>query len=396
MTKKTFLLNIVAAVLVTALLLAACGGNGPAGQSAADTLPEMTLPNFGPDPWKTGTSSSSSEVTAATEETTSLPEETTAETEAESTTEPVTETETETGTETETETETESEPETETQQEEGFPLAADDLPDNIWVFRRGKTYYLGKDKTVTTGMVQIGSRTYFFDNDGVMAQKQFVTVSKKMYYFGGDGAMLRNTKVGAYKIDADGVCTTDYSGRFTLTEANLNEYCDYLLQKNGSSLEQIFTFLKKFGQRPNEPIGNMLNPTQHEINQMIIRFFNDGGGACCDYSYATQLMLERAGYRNVIVHCDPNQSRHQWNLVEIRPGVWRHMDTFRKAYRIFLLTDEEIASFDTDNVPYRWDRTRWTSETPTGTGGKNPVPETEPAPTTEAPPETTEAPKPTC
>ena len=189
--------------------------------------------------------------------------------------------------------------------------------------------------------------------------------------------MLKDTKAGGYKIDADGVCTTDYSGRFTLTEDNLDEYCDYLLQKNGKTLEAIYDFVwKKFGQRPNEPIGNLLNPTQHEINQMIIRFFNEGGGACCDYSYATQRLLQRAGYKNVIVHCDTKLSRHQWNLVQVRPGVWRHMDTFRKAYKIFLRTDDEVAALDSKDV-----------QTPTGTGGKNPGQET--------PPETTEAPKPT-
>ncbi|MBO4794660.1 MAG: hypothetical protein J5547_01120, partial [Clostridia bacterium] len=181
-------------------------------------------------------------------------------------------------------TETETEPETETGKDEGFVLAADDLPDNIWVFRRGKTYYLGKDKAVTIGMAKIDGQTYYFDKDGVMAQDKFVTVDKKLYYFGTNGAMLKNTKVGAYTIDADGVCTTNYSsGRFTLTEANLNEYCDYLLQKYGKTPEAIYTLLwKNYGQRPNEPIGDLMNPTQHQINQMIIRFFNDGGGACCD------------------------------------------------------------------------------------------------------------------
>ncbi len=387
MMKKNFLLNIIAAVLVTALLLAACGGNGPAGQSAADTLPEMTLPDFGPDPWGTAADPSSSEEAAVTEEETpGLTEEP-----AESTTEPVTESETETETEPETETETE------TQKAEGFALAADDLPDNIWVFRRGRTYYLGAEKKLTTGLAKIGGKSYFFDKDGVMAQDKFVTLDKKLYYFGTNGAMVKNTKVGAYTIDADGVCTTDYSGRFTLTESNLNEYCDYLLQKYGKTPEAIFNLIwKNYGQRPNEPIGSLMSPTQHQINQMIIRFFNDGGGACCDYSYATGRLLERAGYKNVIVHCDPKQSRHQWNLVQIRPGVWRHMDTYRKAFKVFLITDDELAELDTDNVPYRWDRTKWTSETATGTGGKNPVKETEPPETTEAaPPETTEAPKPT-
>ena len=391
MAKKSFLLNILAAVLATALLLAACGENGPAGTQATDTLPELTLPNFGPDPWGTKEEQPSSSETE--EETLSLPEETTTEPE---TAESSAETEAEIETETETGSESETEPETETEKAEGIPLAADDLPDNIWIFRRGRTYYLGEEKKITTGLVRIGGQSYFFGEDGVMAQKKFVTVAKKLYYFGEDGAMLKNTKVSGYTIDGDGVCTTDYSGRFTLTEANLNEYCDYLLQKYGNTPEAIFNFIwKNYGQRPNEPIGNLMNPTQSEINRMIIRFFNDGGGACCDYSYAAGRLLERAGYRNVIVHCDPRQSRHQWNLVQIRPGVWRHMDTYRKAFKVFLLTDDEIAAFDTDNVPYRWDRTKWTSETATGTGGKNPEKETDPVPTTEAPPETTEAPKPT-
>ena len=68
------------------------------------------------------------------------------------------------------------------------------------------------------------------------------------------------------------------------------------------------------------------------------------------------------------------------------------MDTFRKAYRIYLLTDDEIVAYDTNDVPYRWDHTKWTSTTSTGTGGSNPVKPTQPAETTEA---ATEAPKPT-
>lgn len=259
----------------------------------------------------------------------------------------------------------------------------------------GRTYYAhaGSGHPIK-GFREIGGKTYYFsEKDGAMATG-FTEIGGKTYCFDVNGAMLRNTKVSGYSIDENGVCAMDLSGRFTLTEYNLNAYCDSLLEKNGRTPEAIYNYVwKNFRQKPNEPIGNLLDPTEHEIDQMIIRFFNDGGGACCDYSYATQRLLERAGYRNVIVHCDPRQSRHQWNLVEISPGVWRHMDTFRKAYRLFLLTDDEIAAYDTDDVPYRWDRSRWTSTTSTGTGGVNPVktPEKEAAETTAAPETTTPA-----
>lgn len=381
MAKKYFFLNICLPALLAACLLSACGKELP-------ETPVQTLPVSTEETAASATESASETETVTTPEAPAQDTQPSLQPSEEGTEAPSS------SAETAPETTEPVDPETAKKEaEERLFRFVEDADGRIFYTHAGFGHPI-------KGFREIDGKTYYFsEKDGAMATG-FVDIGGKTYCFDVKGVMLKNTKVSGYSIDENGVCTMDFSGRFTLTEYNLNAYCDYLLQKNGRSLEAIYNFVwKNFRQHPNEPIGNLFNPTAHEVNQMIIRFFNDGGGACCDYSYATQRLLERAGYKNVIVHCDPMQSRHQWNLVEIEPGVWRHMDTFRKAYRIFLMTDDEIAAYDTNDVPYRWDRSRWTSTTSSGTGGSNPVKPTEPAettaPETEAPTEApTRAPEP--
>ena len=62
-----------------------------------------------------------------------------------------------------------------------------------------------------------------------------------------------------------------------------------------------------------------------------------------------------AGYNcKIVIGKGAVYSEHNWLLVEISPGVWRHVDPERQGYNIFLLTDEELEAYDgiKSNVKY--------------------------------------------
>ncbi len=81
-------------------------------------------------------------------------------------------------------------------------------------------------------------------------------------------------------------------------------------------------------------------------------------GNCRVYAYTCQLLLKKAGIKNMIVKRYPVTTRHYWNLVYLNGG-WYHCDAtpFRNHPKIyFMLTDSQLDKhhqFKKDKYPAR-------------------------------------------
>ena len=172
------------------------------------------------------------------------------------------------------------------------------------------------------------------------------TIDNKQYYFYNDGKLAVNTKIGKYKIDENGVATNPFA---VITKANLNAYIIYLLDTNGRDMNSIYQYCKNnFSYRYRE---------KSDIDTMACRMFNNGSGACWDYAAICYKMMTAAGYNcKIVIGKGAVYSEHNWLLVEVSPGVWRHVDPERQGYNIFLLTDSELEAYDgiRSNVRYQW------------------------------------------
>ena len=108
--------------------------------------------------------------------------------------------------------------------------------------------------------------------------------------------------------------------------------------------------------------------TENDRIAMICRFLNNGVGPCTDFAYTLQYFCERLGYKaRVVTGTGLYHTEHDWVLVEMSPGKWRHMDALYKSVYLYLKTDDEMAALDGEYYRFRWDRNKWTSTTATGT-----------------------------
>ena len=142
-----------------------------------------------------------------------------------------------------------------------------------------------------------------------------------------------------------------------INEDNLEQYLQYLLDTYGRDPYSIYCYV-----RDNFQYRQMAMVSE---KTMLLRFLNTGVGACFDFVTLTAALLNRAGYQTKTVR---GHLGHRWLLVQMSPGVWRHMDTMRNWIPAYNLTDDELAEYD----GFLWDRIYWTSQTSWGGGGVNP------------------------
>ena len=258
----------------------------------------------------------------------------------------------------------------------------------------GSWYLFRADGRRGEGFFSEGGKYYFAEETGAL-KGGFIPADGQLRYFDpGTFEMVRSTTVGIYRIDADGICHRDAE---EITDATLDAYVDSILAAYGSSPRNIYDYVSQ-----NYAYTVMGGDTNRN---MAIHMFNTGYGSCLHFCAVTEMLLNRAGYATQWVR---GELGHYWLLVEMSPGVWRHMDTMRKNYHVYNLTDAELlAKHDNPyGVNFHWDTSQWTSTTTTGRGGgpqagtPTEAPATEPpeteAPTTEAPETeapTTEAPE---
>lgn len=68
-------------------------------------------------------------------------------------------------------------------------------------------FYTGN--TMQVGWYDIGTnnnkKTYYFNKEGLMVSGRWFQIDSKWYYFYADGSLARNTKIGSYEVDKNGV-----------------------------------------------------------------------------------------------------------------------------------------------------------------------------------------------
>lgn len=249
----------------------------------------------------------------------------------------------------------------------------------------GKWRYFLPNGPQAYGFIETAGDCYFADEEGVLCEGFVLTDGVLRYFDPGTLAMVRNTVVGAYQVDAGGKCTKK---AVEVTDANLDDYIDSILAEIGRSPRAIYDYVCQ---------NYVYVVMGWDSNRnMAIHFLNTGYGACIHFCALTEMLLNRSGYAT---HWVRGELGHYWLLVEMSPGVWRHMDTMRKNYHVYNLTDAEVlAKHDNPyGVNFHFDTGKWTSSTTTGLGDGSPAPAEEPATQpaaettegTQAPPETT-------
>ena len=64
-------------------------------------------------------------------------------------------------------------------------------------------YYSGNKATM--GWLNISDKRYYFTKEGLMVSGKWFQIDSKWYYFNADGSLAKNTKVGGYEVDENGV-----------------------------------------------------------------------------------------------------------------------------------------------------------------------------------------------
>lgn len=76
-----------------------------------------------------------------------------------------------------------------------------------WQKVKNTWYYLGTDGAMKTGFYDVKKVTYYSNSSGAM-QTGWKKISNKWYYFNKSGAMQKNTWIGTYHLNANGVWDT--------------------------------------------------------------------------------------------------------------------------------------------------------------------------------------------
>ena len=81
-----------------------------------------------------------------------------------------------------------------------------------WLKIGGSWYYFSTQTgALRKGWITISGKKYYLNSDGTRAIR-WKNIKGKWYYFGPKtGAMLRSTRLGKYRFDANGVCL-NYEG----------------------------------------------------------------------------------------------------------------------------------------------------------------------------------------
>lgn len=76
---------------------------------------------------------------------------------------------------------------------------------NGWKQINGVWYYFGSDGVMKTGWQNVNGEWYYLDSNGAMKTGWIQNTDGKWYYLSNSGAMVKNTTIGGYKLDLNGV-----------------------------------------------------------------------------------------------------------------------------------------------------------------------------------------------
>lgn len=219
-----------------------------------------------------------------------------------------------------------------------------------WYTQGNKKYYrLGEGK-IATGFKDMNGATYHFASDGSLSIGM-TKIGDNQYYFYNDGTMARNTKIDKFDVDANGVLTNPFA---TITNDNLDAYVQLLLDTYGRDPESIYKYCRNnFYYKYRD---------KSDVNSMACRMINNGCGACWDYAALCYKMLKAAGYNcQIVVGKGAFYAEHNWIIMEVSPGVWRHLDPERTHMWVYMKTDADLEALDGSarGIRYQWDHSKY-------------------------------------
>ena len=179
----------------------------------------------------------------------------------------------------------------------------------------------------------------------------FTYIDGKQYYFyPANGDMAKHTIIDSKLVDSDGTIPFEKA-----TAENIYDYVYLLLDlTTGRSIRGIYDYQRQH-------MRYRLNEKLDTPEANAARFLNTGIGACWDYASLTYVMAKALGYDcYIITGPSVNASEHNWALIEVEPGVWRHFDAEWKD-DVYWLTDAEM---DAKNawagyLRFQWDRSAY-------------------------------------
>ena len=150
-----------------------------------------------------------------------------------------------------------------------------------------------------------------------------------------------------------------------INDQNFDEYIKSIIRQTGKSHQAIYRYITE----------NYIYRDQEmdSARRMAISMCNKGGGNCLGYASLVHYLCRAAGMEDHIIKGESPAGLHYWNLVEIEPGVWRYMDASRDNAVILEETDEGLnAKVAPLGSYYIWDRSQWSSHSPSGLAKDNP------------------------
>ena len=168
-----------------------------------------------------------------------------------------------------------------------------------------------------TGIFTVGEDKYCFKN-GVM-QYEWQIVNRKRYYFGEGGKMLKNTDVGIYEIDANGVAK-----QAKAKPSNLSAYIDMYIAEYGSDEKGLFNAIKNNCSYKSADISI---PAKSTYEETACDAINQGHGVCWHLASLAYSVYKQAGYEVYYVRGNGlTYSYHEWIYVKFHDGNYYHVD----------------------------------------------------------------------
>lgn len=218
-------------------------------------------------------------------------------------------------------------------------------------------YYFTAEGPMATDFVEINGKIYYFKDDGLRyVEAGWQTINGKRYLFDGNGLVTETADVVTinqtiYSVNNGGNATMTGS---IITPDNLDSYLLGIMSTIGTDPQAIFNYCRNnFSYKYRD---------KSDITTMACRMINNKSGACWDYAALCYKMLTLAGYNcRIVIGRGAVYSEHNWILIEIAPGVWRHMDPERQGYYIYMLTDAQLEAYDgiARTVRYQWDHSAY-------------------------------------
>lgn len=182
----------------------------------------------------------------------------------------------------------------------------------------GVTVNFSESGSNATGIFTVGEDKYCFRN-GEM-QYEWQIVDRVRYYFGEGGKMLKNTDVGIYEIDANGVAK-----QAKAKPSNLSAYIQMYIDEYGDDEKGLFNAIKNNCSYKSADISI---PAKETYEETACDAINQGHGVCWHLASLAYSVYKQAGYEVYYVRGNGlTYSYHEWIYVKFKEdGQYYHVD----------------------------------------------------------------------